>query len=168
MYLFSFPFFFFNDTATTEIYTLSLHDALPICIRLLTDCRTAFGHHDALPTTVLIDRLKADPEAPWAEYGGAGINAMTLGKLLREYDITSGNIRFPAPTGQAKGYQRADFTDAWRRYCTDPGEESSQPSQPSPPWSTPGRHLWAVRADPSQPTLDEMPPAPDDGAAGTA
>src|SRR6266576_6674947 len=26
----SFPFFF-NDTATTEIYTLSLHDALPIC-----------------------------------------------------------------------------------------------------------------------------------------
>src|SRR3712207_7235187 len=27
-----FFFFFFNDTATTEIYTLSLHDALPICV----------------------------------------------------------------------------------------------------------------------------------------
>src|SRR5258707_15327538 len=27
---FNFSFFFFNDTATTEIYTLSLHDALPI------------------------------------------------------------------------------------------------------------------------------------------
>src|SRR5438270_2891978 len=27
-------FFFFNDTATTEIYTLSLHDALPIFARL--------------------------------------------------------------------------------------------------------------------------------------
>src|SRR3989441_10669581 len=27
-------FFFFNDTATTEIYTLSLHDALPISSRL--------------------------------------------------------------------------------------------------------------------------------------
>src|ERR1051326_9449593 len=26
-----FFFFFFNDTASTEIYTLSLHDALPIC-----------------------------------------------------------------------------------------------------------------------------------------
>src|SRR3712207_9381968 len=26
-------FFFFNDTATTEIYTLSLHDALPIWLR---------------------------------------------------------------------------------------------------------------------------------------
>src|SRR3989442_11608178 len=35
--LVSFFFFFFNDTATTEIYTLSLHDALPIwplsCLR---------------------------------------------------------------------------------------------------------------------------------------
>src|SRR2546427_12081964 len=29
--LLPFFFFFFNDTATTEIYTLSLHDALPIC-----------------------------------------------------------------------------------------------------------------------------------------
>src|SRR5258706_6973066 len=28
-----YSFFFFNDTATTEIYTLSLHDALPICAR---------------------------------------------------------------------------------------------------------------------------------------
>src|SRR2546422_4865192 len=33
MYFF---FFFFNDTATTEIYTLSLHDALPIWVR--TSC----------------------------------------------------------------------------------------------------------------------------------
>src|SRR6266487_7077997 len=29
-FIFFFFFFFFNDTATTEIYTLSLHDALPI------------------------------------------------------------------------------------------------------------------------------------------
>src|SRR5574341_1846150 len=31
MFVIFFFFFFFNDTATTEIYTLSLHDALPIC-----------------------------------------------------------------------------------------------------------------------------------------
>src|SRR5256712_12656796 len=30
--MFTVYFFFFNDTATTEIYTLSLHDALPISI----------------------------------------------------------------------------------------------------------------------------------------
>src|SRR2546430_13503782 len=33
-------FFFFNDTATTEIYTLSLHDALPISPRLSAERRT--------------------------------------------------------------------------------------------------------------------------------
>src|SRR5476649_3042804 len=33
IYLLFACFFFFNDTATTEIYTLSLHDALPICWR---------------------------------------------------------------------------------------------------------------------------------------
>src|SRR3712207_7952531 len=32
-----FIFFFFNDTATTEIYTLSLHDALPIYVQSGTD-----------------------------------------------------------------------------------------------------------------------------------
>src|SRR2546430_15236709 len=36
---FFFFFFFFNDTATTEIYTLSLHDALPICAAAATHGR---------------------------------------------------------------------------------------------------------------------------------
>ncbi|ESE43082.1 hypothetical protein SHD_0280, partial [Shewanella decolorationis S12] len=30
--------FFFNDTATTEIYTLSLHDALPISVNYANQC----------------------------------------------------------------------------------------------------------------------------------
>src|SRR3989442_12868906 len=34
------PFFFFNDTATTEIYTLSLHDALPIYVITITNTET--------------------------------------------------------------------------------------------------------------------------------
>src|SRR2546430_3895871 len=43
----SYIFFFFNDTATTEIYTLSLHDALPIWRRLWTADRSpAPGHTD--------------------------------------------------------------------------------------------------------------------------
>src|ERR1035437_6124911 len=37
-------FVFFNDTATTEIYTLSLHDALPICIEILTKPGTDVLH----------------------------------------------------------------------------------------------------------------------------
>src|SRR3982750_4974066 len=43
-------FFFFNDTATTEIYTLSLHDALPISSCSLCCCsgahiRSLLAHH---------------------------------------------------------------------------------------------------------------------------
>jgi len=34
-------FFFFNDTATTEIYTLSLHDALPIWSSAFTNACSA-------------------------------------------------------------------------------------------------------------------------------
>src|SRR5256885_7325285 len=39
--MFFFFFFFFNDTATTEIYTLSLHDALPIS----HEHEIGVGHH---------------------------------------------------------------------------------------------------------------------------
>src|SRR3989442_15221274 len=46
-------FFFFNDTATTEIYTLSLHDALPICSRP-TRNHDDFRHGDPLGEAVLI------------------------------------------------------------------------------------------------------------------
>src|SRR2546422_5609749 len=46
-----FFFFFFNDTATTEIYTLSLHDALPICSVLI------YEGHD-VPKTKLTPRPK--------------------------------------------------------------------------------------------------------------
>src|SRR2546429_1471582 len=52
----NFFFFFFNDTATTEIYTLSLHDALPI----LGAGRSGVGAHVRVP-----DRAEArggDPD----------------------------------------------------------------------------------------------------------
>src|SRR3712207_6983052 len=35
--------FFFNDTATTEIYTLSLHDALPIWLERTSSCAPAIS-----------------------------------------------------------------------------------------------------------------------------
>src|SRR5438093_8212777 len=47
----SFVLFFFNDTATTEIYTLSLHDALPILVQLRPvdeDRAATLVEHDAV------------------------------------------------------------------------------------------------------------------------
>src|SRR3712207_8775706 len=45
-------FFFFNDTATTEIYTLSLHDALPICRAAVRDRGAARRERDWVPGDV--------------------------------------------------------------------------------------------------------------------
>src|SRR2546429_6223001 len=58
-------FFFFNDTATTEIYTLSLHDALPILIDCcfvvkysrLSTCQTIFSARSEEHTSELQSRL---------------------------------------------------------------------------------------------------------------
>src|SRR5579872_7628124 len=49
-YCFCFVFFFFNDTATTEIYTLSLHDALPIS-GSVRGCRTSSRKRSAWSTS---------------------------------------------------------------------------------------------------------------------
>src|SRR6266487_511162 len=58
LYIFTFfffcVFFFFNDTATTEIYTLSLHDALPIFLLRRRRRALALVDHD------LVDVLVAD------------------------------------------------------------------------------------------------------------
>src|SRR3712207_8923890 len=44
-------FFFFNDTATTEIYTLSLHDALPILLSSRTSSLCRCGSSSRSPGT---------------------------------------------------------------------------------------------------------------------
>src|SRR3712207_7354110 len=49
-------FFFFNDTATTEIYTLSLHDALPIFCR---------GHCDVRGLVIIVCLLSR--QASWTQ-----------------------------------------------------------------------------------------------------
>ncbi|HLN70847.1 MAG TPA: DUF3631 domain-containing protein [Streptosporangiaceae bacterium] len=89
-------------------------------IRLLADCRTAFGDAEALPTITLIARLRSDPEAPWSDHGPDGISARRLAVLLADYDIRSEIIRFGEPIGRVRGYRRGDFSDAWARYCPRP------------------------------------------------
>ncbi|OLM09314.1 DNA primase [Pseudonocardia sp. Ae706_Ps2] len=89
-------------------------------IRLLADCHAAFGAEAALPTARLLQLLRADPEAPWSDYGprGEGLSAKKLGELLKEYGIRSEKIGFPG-LGQTKGYRRSGFADAWQRYAPD-------------------------------------------------
>src|SRR3712207_9315550 len=54
--------FFFNDTATTEIYTLSLHDALPIC--------------PDVPRLMREKGLNAYYGAKWSDWGAEVMNSV--------------------------------------------------------------------------------------------
>src|SRR5216684_9316634 len=71
---FFFFFFFFNDTATTEIYTLSLHDALPIDPRI----SRSLSNFDARHRIVLSYYW----ELPFQHYSGA------KGKLLNGWAVS--------------------------------------------------------------------------------
>src|SRR5260221_4696700 len=55
-------FFFFNDTATTEIYTLSLHDALPISLD-----PTVASAHGGVGNALLSLRRSAEAAAAYRE-----------------------------------------------------------------------------------------------------
>ena len=63
--------FFFNDTATTEIYTLSLHDALPILARA--------GGIGVLHKNMTIDRQAAEVDRVKRSESGMILNPITLG-----------------------------------------------------------------------------------------
>src|SRR3712207_7336960 len=69
-------FFFFNDTATTEIYTLSLHDALPIFDRVVAAGRGLLARlvagvaEEAVVSFQPVDRVVAEQAADRVGEGG--------------------------------------------------------------------------------------------------
>src|SRR2546430_10338918 len=64
-----FFFFFFNDTATTEIYTLSLHDALPISLAVmpLSAHASFFGDVGKRSVTIIVVKRRARSEEHTSE-----------------------------------------------------------------------------------------------------
>src|SRR5256886_15174304 len=86
-------FFFFNDTATTEIYTLSLHDALPISVNQTLDEYTEAA----------IQRLLT-------EHPSLGEQGITLTR--REHPLVlSGAVESPQRSGQIKQLVHAAAPD---------------------------------------------------------
>nr|WP_306458862.1 DUF3631 domain-containing protein [Streptomyces sp. 1331.2] len=97
-------------------------------IRILQDIRTVFGtlgDPPALATATLLAQLRALEEAPWAEFGVSGLTARGLQLLLKDFGVSSSNIRFP-DSRQAKGFVRNDFLDPWRRYCPEPAPPQAE------------------------------------------
>jgi hypothetical protein len=102
-----------------------------IGVRLLTDCKRAFGDADRITTAALRDVLAEDEEAPWGDWRGKGtISARSLAKLFGRYGIHSRTIRL-ADDGTAKGYLREQFEDAWTRYLACTPSQNVTASQPA-------------------------------------
>ncbi|MHA6762004.1 DUF3631 domain-containing protein [Streptacidiphilus sp. PAMC 29251] len=103
----------------------------PSNARILADLRRIFharGEQEQLSTDEILFALNGDPEAPWAEHGRGGLSPRGLGAMLREYGISSGNVRVGEI--QRKGYTRTKFADAWKRYC--PKVHPLEPAQADP------------------------------------
>jgi hypothetical protein len=85
-------------------------------VQLLAAIRVAMEDEDRITTEELLERLKADDEAPWATWGqsGAGLAPRGLARLLAPYGIRSKDIR--TSEGTKKGYRSELFEDAWQRY----------------------------------------------------
>src|SRR2546422_8457541 len=74
--------FFFNDTATTEIYTLSLHDALPICLWRFLRARSRHGG-SARGGTSERDDVRASPRTASAPTRSASRSSTSDRKSTR-------------------------------------------------------------------------------------
>src|SRR5215212_11691206 len=102
-------FFFFNDTATTEIYTLSLHDALPIPWTATADG----GWRDPwLPLTAEAERFSVERQDPDPE---STLNfTRRLARLRRQTPaLQSGSQRMLDTAGDVLAWERALDGDCW-------------------------------------------------------
>src|SRR3712207_8500926 len=95
-------FFFFNDTATTEIYTLSLHDALPISAYLSRSSGETVEPRQVWAANGSNEVLQQILQA----FGGAGRTALGFTPSYSMHPIISAGTG----TGWVDGHRRADFT----------------------------------------------------------
>jgi len=94
-----------------------------LSVLLLADVKAVWEPaEEKMPTATLLEKLRDLEDRAWPSYGksGKGLSARDLSFLLGKYDIRPKVIRWGDHT--PRGYERADFADAWGRYV----EENAQ------------------------------------------
>jgi putative DNA primase/helicase len=84
-------------------------------LMLLADVRQVFGPDDRVSSEELAKRLNGLDGRPWGSWDGWGMSKAKVSHMLATLGIYSKTIRL-ADGKTPKGYYRADFADAWRRY----------------------------------------------------
>jgi Protein of unknown function (DUF3631) len=98
-------------------------------LRLLADLRAVFADQERMETKAVLDRLCRLDESPWEDLRGKRLDARALATLLRPYAIKPKVIRLGDAT--PRGYDRADFHDAWHRYLPQPPQHPQQQGEPA-------------------------------------
>ena len=103
---------------------------------LLRDIKAIFetGEADELVSSEIAERLCNIEGGLWAEWShGKGLTPNSLARLLKPFRIHPTKIRFStsAHFGVFQGYRRADFEDAWLRYCPPSAFKPEQTEQPA-------------------------------------
>src|SRR5262249_26596734 len=101
-------------TAAVYLTGAALDDSITDGVQLLAHIRDAFLEADKIWTDTLLRRLCERQESPWKDIKGRQLNDRGLADMLRPYGIRSKDIRLDGSV--RKGYSRADFADAWKRY----------------------------------------------------
>jgi len=118
--------------ALASVYGSVAADDTSHGVVLLADTRSIFQEHsrDMMPSKQLAELLCELEGRPWAEWSGSKpLTANQLANLLAKYHIRPTTIR--VESGTLKGYRRADFEDAWERYCPLRHISTVTPSQPA-------------------------------------
>jgi putative DNA primase/helicase len=87
---------------------------------------------DPVPSAVIVEHLCALEGRPWPEWRhGRPMSATGLARMLGKFEIHPRTVRTgTGAKATAKGYHRAQFEDAFRRYLPAPGAPTVTPSQP--------------------------------------
>jgi hypothetical protein len=146
-------------------------------VRLLADVRSILepqpeeGQPDpeplaSLKTADLVEKLVAIEESPWGDLRGKPLDARGLARRLKPYGIRPKQLRIAGL--KERGYERADFIDAWNRYLPSPPEKtgtSGTPGTSSSEGRTGNERRTACdpvhEPDPAQEFEFAVPPVPD-------
>jgi hypothetical protein len=102
--------------AAKNLTGAAVEDTVTTGVELLEHVRDAFFDADRIWTSTLLDRLRNREESPWKDMGkGKELDDRTLANMLGEYGIKSSK-QVKIDQVNRRGYLRADFEDAWKRY----------------------------------------------------
>lgn len=114
--------------ACLELLKVAEDREVSLGVRLLMDTRLVFEDHVAMTTADLLDALNNLEEAPWGDLYGKPLDARSLARRLRPYEVRSTKVKIDGRSLQ--GYRREDLGEAWERYAPAPIPAEAEPPEP--------------------------------------